>query len=175
MINGHTTPVFVENIHERQFSIIPKANTYTFFTKKWSPPKIQECDLWQGNICGVRYRSLWSMINGHTTPIFVENCHERPFSIIPKANTYRFFTKKWSPPEIQECDLLQGNICGVSYRSLWSMINGHTTPILIENSQKRSFSIIPKANTYGFLKKQWSPPEIQEYDLWKGKDMWGEV
>ena len=27
------------------------------------------------------------------TPIFVENCHERPFSIIPKANTYGFLTK----------------------------------------------------------------------------------
>src|SRR5688572_32202786 len=39
-------------------------------TKKWSPPEIQECDLWQGNICGVRCMSLWSMINGHTTPIF---------------------------------------------------------------------------------------------------------
>jgi hypothetical protein len=35
----------------------------------------------------------------HTTPIFVENSHERPFSIIPKANTYGFFTKKWSPQE----------------------------------------------------------------------------
>jgi hypothetical protein len=57
--------------------------------------------------------SLWSMINGHTTPIFVENNHERPFSIKPKANTYGFLTKKWSPPEIQECDLWQGNICGV--------------------------------------------------------------
>jgi hypothetical protein len=33
-------------------------------------------------------------------PHFVENSHERPFSIIPKANTYEFFTKKWSPPEI---------------------------------------------------------------------------
>jgi hypothetical protein len=33
------------------------------------------------------------MIKGHTTPIFVENSHERPFSIIPKANTYRFLTK----------------------------------------------------------------------------------
>jgi hypothetical protein len=35
------------------------------------------------------------------TPIFVKNSHEQPFSIIPKANTYRFLTKKWSPPEIQ--------------------------------------------------------------------------
>jgi hypothetical protein len=33
------------------------------------------------------------MINGRTTPIFVENSHERPFSIIPKANTYGFLTK----------------------------------------------------------------------------------
>jgi hypothetical protein len=60
-------------------------------TKKWSPPEIQECDLWQGNICGVRCTSLWSMINGHTTPIFDEHSHERPFSIIPEANTYGFF------------------------------------------------------------------------------------
>jgi hypothetical protein len=43
---------------------------------------------------------------------FVKNSHELPFSIIPKANTYEFLTKKWSPPEIQECDLRQGNICG---------------------------------------------------------------
>jgi hypothetical protein len=91
-------PFFYENSHERPFSIIPKANTYEFLTKKWSPPEIQECDLWQGNICGVRFMSLWSMINGHTTPIFVENIHERPFSMTLKANTYGFLTKKWSPP-----------------------------------------------------------------------------
>jgi hypothetical protein len=59
---------FVENSHERSFLRIPKANTYGYFTKKWSPPEIQECDLWQENICGVRCMSLWSMINGHTTP-----------------------------------------------------------------------------------------------------------
>jgi hypothetical protein len=98
MINGHTTPIFVENSHERPFSIIPKVNTYGFLAKKWSPPEIQECDLWQGNICGARCMSLLSMINGHTTPIFVENIHERPFSMTMKANTYRFLTKKWSPP-----------------------------------------------------------------------------
>jgi hypothetical protein len=46
-------------------------------------------------------------------PIFVENSYERPFSIIPTANTYEFLTKKWSPPEIQERDLWQENICGV--------------------------------------------------------------
>jgi hypothetical protein len=32
-------------------------------------------------------------------PHFVENSQERPFSIIPKANAYRFSTKKWSPPK----------------------------------------------------------------------------
>jgi hypothetical protein len=94
MINGHTTPIFVENSHERPFSIILKANTYGFLTKKWSPPEIQECDQWQGNICEVRCTSFWSMINGQTTPIYVGNSHERPFSIISKANTYRFFDKE---------------------------------------------------------------------------------
>ena len=51
-------PHFAENSHERPFSIIPKANTYEFLTKKWFPPEIQECNLWQGNICGVRFMSL---------------------------------------------------------------------------------------------------------------------
>jgi hypothetical protein len=55
--------------YERPFSIIPKANTYGFLTKKSSPLEIQEYDLWQGIICRVRCTSLWSMINGHTTPI----------------------------------------------------------------------------------------------------------
>jgi hypothetical protein len=151
-------PLFVENSHERPFSITPKANTYRFLTKKWSPPEIQECDLWVGNICGVRCTSLWSMINGNTTPIFVENSHERPFSIIPKANTYGYLTKKSSPLKIQEYDLWQGNICGVRCTSLLSMINCHTTPIFVENSHLRPFSIILKANNYGFLTKKWSPP-----------------
>jgi hypothetical protein len=94
MINGHTTPIVVGNSHERPFSIIPKANTYGFLTKKWSPPEIQECDVWEGNICGVRCTSLWLMINGHTTPIFIGNSHERPFSIILKDKTNGFLTKK---------------------------------------------------------------------------------
>jgi hypothetical protein len=153
----HTT-IFVENSHERPFSIIPKANTYGFLTKKWSPPEIQECGLWQRNTCWVRCMSLWSMINCHTTPIFVENSHERPFSIMPKANTYGFLTKKWSPPEIQECDIWQGNLCGVRCTILWSMINGDTTPIFVENSHEQPFSMTLKANTYGFLTKKWSPP-----------------
>src|SRR5687767_3786792 len=158
MINGKMTPIIIENSHERSLSIIPKANTDGIKTKTWSPPKIQECDLWLGNICGVRCMSLWSMINGHTTPIFVENSHERPFSIKLKDNTYRFLNKKWSPPEIQECDLRQGNICGVRCMSLWSKINGHTTLIFVENSHERPFSMTLKANTYRFFTKKWSPP-----------------
>jgi hypothetical protein len=87
----------------------------------------------------MRCMSIWSMINGHTTPFFVENSHERPFSIISKANTYEFSTKKWLPQKIQECDLWQENICGVRCMSLWSMINGHTTPTFVENSLKAHF------------------------------------
>jgi hypothetical protein len=158
MINGHTTPILIENSHERLFSIIPKANTNRFLTMKRSPPEILECDLWQENICGVKCMSLWSMINGHTNPIFVENSHERPFSMTVKANTYGFLTKEWSPPEIQECDLWKENICGVKCTSLWSMIDGHTTPIVVKNSHERPFSMTLKANTYGFLTKKWSPP-----------------
>jgi hypothetical protein len=135
-------PHFVEKSHERPFSIIPKTNTYGFLTKKWSPPEIQECDLMHGTICGVRCTSLWSMINGYTTPIFVGNSHEQPFSIIPKANTYEFLTKKWSPPEIQECDQCNGNICGVRCTTLWSMINGHTTLISVENSMTACFQYV---------------------------------
>jgi hypothetical protein len=51
-------PHFCRKLHER-----------IFLTKKWSPPEIQECDLWQENIHRVRCTSLWSMINGHTTSI----------------------------------------------------------------------------------------------------------
>jgi hypothetical protein len=139
-----------------------------FKTGCYSIIVIQECDLWQGNICGVRWTSLWSMINGHITPVFVENSHEWPFLIMSKANSYGFLTKKWSPLEIQECNLWQGNICGLRCTSIWSMINGYTTPIFVGNSHERPFSIILKANTYGFLTKKWSPPEIQECDLWQG-------
>jgi hypothetical protein len=60
---------------------------------------------------------MWGVVNEplvndqwQHNPHFVENSHERPFSIIPKANTYGFLTKKWSPPEIQEFYLQQGNI-----------------------------------------------------------------
>jgi hypothetical protein len=158
--------VFVGNSHERQFSIIPKPNTNGFLTKKWSAPEIQEYDVWQGNICGVRCTSLWSMINGHTTPIFVRNSHERPFSIIPKATTYGFLTKKWSPPEIQECDLCQENMWGEVYEPLVDDQWPHN-PYFVKNSMTTIFH-----NTKGLhlriLTKKWSPSEIQDCDLWQG-------
>jgi hypothetical protein len=86
-------PHFCRKYHKRTFSIITKVNTYRFLTKKWSPPEIQECDLWQRNIYGVRCTSLWLMVNGHISPIFVESSHERPFSIISEDNTFEFLTK----------------------------------------------------------------------------------
>jgi hypothetical protein len=58
-------------------------------------------DLWQENMCGARCMRLSSMINAHTTPIFDQNGQEQPFSVIPKAKTYGFLTKKWSPLGIQ--------------------------------------------------------------------------
>jgi hypothetical protein len=123
MINGHTTPILDENSHKWPFSIIPKANTYGFLTKKWSPPKIQECDLWQENLCGVRCTSLGSIINGDTTPIFVKNSIEWPFSMTLKANTYEFLTNKWSPREIKIVIYGKKTYVGWSVRASgrWSM------------------------------------------------------
>jgi hypothetical protein len=87
---------------------------------------------------GVVYEPLVNDQLPHN-PHFCRKLHERPFSIILKANTNGFFTKKWSPPEIQKCDLWQGNICGVRCTSLWLMIKGHTTPILVKNSMNDHF------------------------------------
>jgi hypothetical protein len=55
------------------------------------------------------------------------------------------------------------------------MINGHTTQILLENMMNDHFSIIPMANTYGFVTMKWPPLELQECDLWQGKRIWGKV
>jgi hypothetical protein len=63
-----------------------------FFTKKWSPPEIQKCDLWQGNICGGEVYEPLVDDRWRHNPIFVENSLERSFSILPKANTYRFLS-----------------------------------------------------------------------------------
>jgi hypothetical protein len=98
--------LLVKNLYVLAFSIIENGRSWLFSTK-------------------MGFVSLWSI-----------NSHERPFSIVPKAKTFRFLTKKFSPPEIKECGLWQGNICGVRFTSLWSMINGHTTTIFVENSHE---------------------------------------
>jgi hypothetical protein len=64
------------NIGSRQnwtpnpFLAIPNANIYCFFTKKMSPPKIHEVDLWQRSMCRVRNMNLLSNIDEHMTDIF---------------------------------------------------------------------------------------------------------
>jgi hypothetical protein len=98
MMNGHKTLIFIENSHERQFSIIPKA--YRFLTKNGLHQKFKNVTYDKETYVGVRCMRLWLMINGNTTPIFDENSHEQTFPRILKANTYGVFTKKWSPPEI---------------------------------------------------------------------------
>jgi hypothetical protein len=78
---------FVENSHERPFSIIPKANTNGFLTKKWSPPESKNVIYNKETYVGDVYEPLVDDQWPHN-PHFVENSHERPrpFSIIPKAN-----------------------------------------------------------------------------------------
>jgi hypothetical protein len=157
MINGHTTPIFVENSHERPFSIIPKANTNEFLTKKWSPLEIQECDLWQENICGVKCTSLWSMIKATQTPFLSKIAMNDHFQWHWTLTPTDFWPRNGLHHKSK--NVIYGKeTCVVRSMSLWSNINGHTTPIFVENSHGRPFSIISKANTYGFLIKKWSPP-----------------
>jgi hypothetical protein len=140
MINDHTNTIFDENCHERPFSIILKANIFGFFTKKWSPLEIQECDLWQGNIYGVTCTSLWQR----------NICGVRCTSL-------------W-----------QRNICGVRCTRLWSMMNGHSNLLSVENSHEWPFSIIPKANTYGFWPRNGLHKKFKNLTYGK-KHMWGDV
>jgi hypothetical protein len=148
-MNGHSTLIFVENSHERSFSITSKANTYRFWPRIVLQKKFKNVtygkEIYVG--WGVRAsdRDQWQ-----DNPIFVNNRHERSFSITLKTKTYGFLTKNRSPLEIQECDLWHRNICGVRCTSLWFIMNGHSSPIFLVNSHERPFSIISKANTYGF-------------------------
>jgi hypothetical protein len=79
--------IFVGNSHERSFSIIPKANTYGFLPRNGLHQKsnnvIYDKETYVG--CGERASGQRSMAT--QPPFFVENSHEQPFSIIPKANT----------------------------------------------------------------------------------------
>jgi hypothetical protein len=77
--------------------------------------RLTPTDFWPKKVSTKNPR-MWSMARKHMWGELYETRvdDQRPFSIIPNANTYGFWTKKWSPPEIQECDLWQGNIYGVS-------------------------------------------------------------
>jgi hypothetical protein len=118
-------PHFCQKWHERPFSIIPKFNTCRFLTKKWSPLEIQECDLWQGKLCGVRCMSLRSMMNGHTILIFVENIQERPFSIILKTNYVETIFLPWKGLHQKSKNVIYGKETyvewGVWASSRWTM------------------------------------------------------
>jgi hypothetical protein len=134
---------FCGKYHEQPFSIIPNANTYGFLTNKWSPPEIQECDIWQGNISGVGCTSLWSMINGHTT-YFCRRPHNPHFC--PRNGLHQ-----------KSKNAIYGKQTYVGWcvraSSRWLMA---TQPPFFRKYHERPFSIIPKANTYGFLTKKWS-------------------
>jgi hypothetical protein len=62
-------------------------------------------------------------------------------------------TKKWSPLEIQEYDLWQGDICGERCTVLLSMINGHTTPILLKIATIDHFQYYRRLTPTDFLTK----------------------
>jgi hypothetical protein len=152
MINGQTSPIFVQNSHERPFSKNQRLTPTDFWPRNHLHQKSKNVIYGKETYVGLVYEPLVNDQWAHN-PYFCRKYNERQFSLIPKANTYKFLPKKWSPPKIQECDRCQGNICEVTCMSLWSMINGHSTLIFVENSLDRPFSIILKANTYGFLTK----------------------
>jgi hypothetical protein len=84
-------PHVCRKLHGRPFSIIPKANTYGFFYQQMVSTRnprnvIYGKETYVG--WGVWASGRWSMA---TQPHFFENCHEWPFSIIQKANTYNFW------------------------------------------------------------------------------------
>jgi hypothetical protein len=135
-----------------------------------------------------RNQRMWSMVSKHMwgevyKPLvdnwphnchFCRKLHERPFSIILKANTYGFLTKKWSPPEILECDLWQGNIYGVRCMSLWSMINGHTTQFLLKISWTTIFINTEGQHLRIFDQEMVSTRNSRMWSMAR-KHMWGEV
>jgi hypothetical protein len=91
--------IFDRKRSERKFSLISKANIYVFLTDKWTPPKTNQCDLCQGNMCGLSNRRPSLMINGHMASIFGRKRRKHDFVLILKANTYGFWIDKWSPPK----------------------------------------------------------------------------
>jgi hypothetical protein len=58
------------------------------------------------------------MMNGHSTPIFVENSHERPFSVISKANTYEVYQEFVSRQNPIMCPMERKYMWGEVYEPL---------------------------------------------------------
>jgi hypothetical protein len=83
--------IFCQKHQKCEFLSISKANTYDFFTDKWSPQKTKYCGLCQANMRGITSRRLLLMMNGHMASIFVQERPNRQFSLISKTNTYGFF------------------------------------------------------------------------------------
>jgi hypothetical protein len=86
-----TQPQFWRKLPRTTIFNIMKANIYGFLPRNGLHQKSKNVTYGKETYVGMNCTKLWSMVNGHSTPIFVENSHEWPFSIIPKANTYGFF------------------------------------------------------------------------------------
>lgn len=70
-IDGHTIDIFLPKTTMNGCSTIMKANTFEFFfIKKWYPPKIQNTNFGQENMCRVKNRNLSLTINCHMVGIF---------------------------------------------------------------------------------------------------------
>jgi hypothetical protein len=86
-------PHFCQKKNERPFSIIQKDNTYGFWLRNGLHQKSKNVIYGKENMWGMVYEPLVDDPWPHN-PHFVENSQERPFSIIPKVNAYKFSTKK---------------------------------------------------------------------------------
>lgn len=121
-------------------SALPMANTYVFFTKKWSKLEIHETNLWQWKICGVRNRRVLLKIDWYRTNIFLSNtAMDNRFWQHRRLTPTRFFMKKWCQPKIQDINLWHANLCGLTNMSLSSKINEHTINIF---GRKRSWTSV---------------------------------
>ena len=133
-----------------------------------------KCDLWQGNICGVWCTSLWPTINGHTTPIFVNNSMNDHFQYYRRLTPTYFLPRnslhKKTKIVVYGKETYVG--WGVWASGRWSMA---TQPPFVENSNERPFSIIPKGNTYSFFYHEMV--STRNLRMWSStrKHMWGEV
>jgi preprotein translocase subunit Sss1 len=91
--------------------------------------------------------------------IFGRKWSKHEFSLISKANTYGLLNNKCSPPKTR--NVVDATEIGVGYviRDSHSRSMGIWSTFLAKKRTKHEFSLISKANTYGFLTDNWSPPK----------------